>query len=198
MQLEEAIRARQSSREMTGSTVSDNDLKQVLWAAQGSVDEGARRTCPSAGAAYPLTLRVLTFCVEGLPPALFEYDVAHDRLVDTGSAREDPPTAADVAAAALGEQGWIERASAVIAIVGETDGIASRFEAQPPPGRWQRYLWMECGAAAQNAGLVAADRGLAMTIVAGFDDRAIAELFDAGGVTMPLALLVIGQPRSGP
>ncbi|MDZ7840917.1 MAG: nitroreductase family protein [Gammaproteobacteria bacterium] len=195
MRLDEALRARRSVRSMTGKPIAAGDLDQIIWAAQGRRGEDGSRTCPSAGAAYPLKLRVLVFAVEGRRAGLSEYDPVADRLVDMPPIEGMVSTAGEMAAAALGLQAWIADASAVITILGEPAKLARPFEDQPPAGRWLRYLWIECGAAAQNAALAAAERGLAMTAVAGFDDRHVAALNGAGDRDEPLAMLVLGQMR---
>lgn len=196
MQLEDALRSRRSNRHFDGGPIAGEDLEFVLWAAQGRMDSAGRRTCPSAGAIHPLSLRVIAFAVKGLEPGLLAYDAENHTLDVLGceDASRPAPTSDMIATAVLGEQAWIAEAAAVIVIFGQVDELARQFETQPPFERWRRYLWMECGAAAQNAALAAASCGLAMTVVAGFDDDRIAELAaPAHESALPLTLLVLGR-----
>ena len=78
MTLEQALARRRSVREFTAQGLSEQELSQLLWAAQGITHPDGRRTAPSAGALYPLELYVATasgFC---------HYDPSEHRL-DLGS-----------------------------------------------------------------------------------------------------------------
>ncbi|MCK4277548.1 MAG: nitroreductase family protein, partial [Phycisphaerae bacterium] len=61
MSLEEALAKRRSIRSFAGGELSARHISQLCWAAQG-ISEPVRRlrTCPSAGATYPLELYVVT------------------------------------------------------------------------------------------------------------------------------------------
>ncbi len=54
--LEEVILGRRSDRSFSGDDVTDSDVSQILWAAQGITSEDGLRTVPSAGALYPLEI----------------------------------------------------------------------------------------------------------------------------------------------
>ena len=56
MSLEEALARRRSVREFSNKPLSDQDVSQLLWAAQGITHPEGLRTAPSAGALYPLEL----------------------------------------------------------------------------------------------------------------------------------------------
>ncbi len=72
--LEETLRRRRSVREFTGRPLSDREISQLLWAAQGVTHRDGRRTAPSAGALYPLELFVATAA------GFFQYEPPHHRL----------------------------------------------------------------------------------------------------------------------
>ncbi|PWG61129.1 nitroreductase family protein [Spiribacter halobius] len=201
MKLEEALRARRSCREFAKAPVEGASLLRILNAGfGGSETQRARRHVPSAGESYPLLARVAAFQVRELPRGLYEYNPDADHLerialADLGGTGEPPET---FVGATIGQQTWIGGAAAVVGVFGTTDGLEARFGSQPPPGRWQRYLWMEAGAAAQNAALRAAEQGVGMTLVGGFDDRAVQRLFGLGGEPLvAIALLVLGRPVTG-
>jgi SagB-type dehydrogenase family enzyme len=190
--LYDALVARRSTRGFATAGLSGAALADVIWAAQGVTRDDGGRACPSAGAVYPLQPKLAAWRVEGLEPGLYAYEPAADTLLRQSA---PPPAPERLVAAAFEGQDWIGQAAAVVALFGDPGGLARKFAAQTPPERWQRYLWMECGAAAQNAGLAAAAAGLAMTLVSGFDDAAVARLFGGAGADLwPLALLVLGGP----
>jgi nitroreductase len=62
--LEQAIAARRSRRDFLAEPLTIEQIGQLLWAAQGQQEAGRYRTCPSAGATYPLEVFVVT--AEGL------------------------------------------------------------------------------------------------------------------------------------
>ncbi|PWG61502.1 nitroreductase family protein [Spiribacter halobius] len=201
MKLEEALRARRSCREFAHEPIEGESLRRILNAAFGRPKtQGARRHIPSAGESYPLLARVVASRVLELPRGLYEHNPDADRLerialADLGGT-EEPQKA--LVGATIGQQTWIGDAAAVVGVFGATDGLEARFGSQPPPGRWQRYLWMEAGAAAQNAALRAAEQGVGMTLVGGFDDRAVQRLFGLGDEPLvATALLVLGRPLPG-
>ena len=58
--LEEAIQSRRSVREFTSDPVSEQEVSQLLWAAQGVTGDQGYRAAPSAGAFYPLETYLIT------------------------------------------------------------------------------------------------------------------------------------------
>lgn len=191
MNIMEALERRRSQRRFGDAAIADTALRRLVWAAQGHVGL-ERRTTPSAGGSYPLTLRLMAERVSGLASGLYAAGTAR-RMTFSRIDVARAPSARDIADAALGGQAWIADAAAVIGIFGSAGALEAAFSAQRPPRRWQRYLWIECGAAAQNAGLAAASLGVAMTLVAGFDDTQITRLFAVEpGTLQPLCLLVVG------
>jgi len=60
MSLEQAITQRRSVRSFTDRELTQAQLSQLLWAAQGITDPRGLRAAPSAGALYPLELYVIS------------------------------------------------------------------------------------------------------------------------------------------
>ena len=58
--VEEALTRRRSVREFTREALTERELSQLLWAAQGMTHPDGLRTAPSAGALYPLEIYVAT------------------------------------------------------------------------------------------------------------------------------------------
>ena len=57
--LTDALSKRRSTRDYLNKPVSDAQISQLLWAAQGVTNEKGYRTSPSAGAKFPLELYVV-------------------------------------------------------------------------------------------------------------------------------------------
>ena len=52
MALTDALAHRRSTRTFTAKPMTQAEISQLLWAAQGITDDQGRRTAPSAGAQY--------------------------------------------------------------------------------------------------------------------------------------------------
>ena len=72
--LEEALSQRRSTREFASGPLSERQLSQLLWAAQGATSSDGYRTAPSAGALYPLEIYVV------LATGFYHYDPDRHRL----------------------------------------------------------------------------------------------------------------------
>ena len=177
MSLEEALAKRRSVRDFREEPLTDQQIAQLCWAAQGVTDKrSGKRTCPSAGALYPLELRVVTR--EGV----CRYIHARHGLVEQlkGDLR------GKLAAAAL-RQRWIKEAPAVFVIT----AVVSRTE-KKYGDRAARYVHMEAGHAGQNLLLQAVSLGLAAVPVGAFDDRAVAKVLTLPVGETPLYLIPVG------
>jgi len=64
--LEGALARRRSVRDLTDRPLEVRQVAQLLWAAQGITGDGGKRTAPSAGALYPLSLYLVVGKVKGL------------------------------------------------------------------------------------------------------------------------------------
>jgi len=182
--LAQTLVARHSLREFSPRALTIGQAAQLLWAGQGSVSVDGRRTAPSAGARYPLSLLLIAGDVEGLAPGVYRYDSVNHRVTTmlSGDIREP------LAGAALGQE-WISRAPAVI-VMAATEGRTTRKYGE----RGVRYVHMEAGHAAQNILLQATALGLGGTPVGAFDDRAVARLLRLKHDEQPLYLLAVGRP----
>ena len=75
MSLEEALARRRSVREFTREALTERELSQLLWAAQGITHAEGLRTAPSAGALYPLEIYLATAM------GFYHYEPCGHRLV---------------------------------------------------------------------------------------------------------------------
>ena len=75
MSLEEAITRRRSIRHFAPQPLSQSQLSQILWSAQGISDN--HRTVPSSGATYPLEIFAVcgSNCVEQVGAGVYHYNI---------------------------------------------------------------------------------------------------------------------------
>jgi SagB-type dehydrogenase family enzyme len=185
--LEEAIARRKSVRDFAPEPLSQSQLSQILWAAQGlSNARGRRRTVPSAGATYPLEIFVA--CgengIDGIGEGVYQYNVESHSLTlhYKGDVR------AELARAAL-DQGFIYEAPVDIIICAAYSRTLSGYGS-----RGERYVHMEVGHAGQNIYLQATALGLATVAVGAFYDEQVREVLRLGEQYKPLYIMPIGKP----
>ena len=180
------LQERRTIRSFAPRSLSQMQVAQLLWAAQGVSSPEGYRTAPSAGALYPLELHLVAGKVEGLPVGSYRYDPARHRLEATvqGDLRQR------LAETAL-NQHWIAEAPSNLVI----SAIETRTTAKYGR-RGIRYVHMEVGHASQNLLLQAVALGLAGAIVGAFDDEHFKRLLRLPGEEHPLAILPIGHPVS--
>ncbi len=177
--LEEALTRRRSVRDFDDAPLTDQELGQLLWAAQGITDERGHRTAPSAGALYPLEVYVVT--AEGVfhyqPDGHFllavsQYD-AREALYSAGLRQEA-----------------IRCAPATIVIAAVYERTAKKYGTERSP----RYVHLEAGHAAQNLLLEAVALGLGAVPIGAFDDRGVQDAVGLDRDEEPLYLIPVGHP----
>ncbi|HLB80873.1 MAG TPA: SagB/ThcOx family dehydrogenase [Dongiaceae bacterium] len=183
LSVEGALSRRRSVRDFAGGAVTLGEVGQLLWAAQGVTDSAGLRAAPSAGALYPLELRLVAGEVTGLSSGIYRYDAAAHALRQ--AAVGDRRT--ELAAAALGQR-WIAEAAAVLVIAAVHARTTGKYGE-----RGRRYVQIEVGHAAQNVCLQAVALGLGATVVGAFDDAEVMRVVGLDGAEEPLALLPIGR-----
>jgi SagB-type dehydrogenase family enzyme len=177
--LEEVLAARRSVRRFQPTPLTAEQIGQLCWAAQGISDRASgRRTCPSAGALYPLELYVATS--EGVRHYVPASHALEDRL------RGDVRTA-------LAEAAWRQPSVAQAPAVFVLTAVVSRTERKYGQ-RATRYVDMEAGHAGQNLLLQAVALGLGAVPVGAFEDAKVAELLKLPTDQTPLYLIPVGQP----
>jgi SagB-type dehydrogenase family enzyme len=180
MSFEEALARRRSIREFTHEALSERELSQLLWAAQGITRGEGLRTAPSAGALYPLELYV------ALVGGLYHYEPRPHQLTRLSER--------DVRAAlrrSAWDQEFITQAPAVFVIAALYERISRKYGAARTP----RYVDMEIGHAAQNLLLQAVALGLSGVPVGAFEDDALHNALGLPANQHPLYLVPVGHPR---
>lgn len=187
MSLEETIVRRRSIRDFTSRPVSQLQLSQILWVAQGISDvRGDYRTVPSAGATYPL--EVFVVCgdnsIEQLAGGIYHYDMVSHTLAlhHQGDVRQELAMAAS-------SQEFIYEAPLDIVICAVYERTLRRYG-----GRGERYVHMEVGHAGQNISLQAAALGLATVVVGAFHDESVRTILRLDRQYKPLYIMPIGEP----
>jgi SagB-type dehydrogenase family enzyme len=178
--LEEAMQNRRSIRSFTDETLSEVEISQLLWAAQGLSDPRGYRTAPSAGALYPLELYVV------MEDGVYHYDVKQHALELSlkGDLRRE------VYAAGLRQEALLE-APVTIVIAAVYERIAVKYGRDRGP----RYVHMEVGHAAQNVLLQAVTLGLGSVPIGAFEDARLQSILDLPPDHQPLYLIPVGHPR---
>ncbi len=187
LSLEEAIARRRSVRDFTPESISQSQLSQILWAAQGISDTGEKlRTVPSAGATYPLEFFVV--CggngINGIDGGVYHYNMGRHSLTLHYAGDVRPA----LAKAALGEES-IYQAPLDIVICALYERTAMRYGA-----RGERYVHIEVGHAGQNIYLQATALGLATVAIGAFYDETVQEVLRLDKPYKPLYIMPVGKP----
>ena len=179
MSVEEALAIRRSVREFTREPITDRELSQLLWAAQGITSPDGRRTVPSAGALYPLEVWVATAA------GFYHYDPHKHRLTQHLEGDLRP----DLCRSALMQESILQ-APAVFVIAAVYQRTAQKYGEQRTP----RYVHMEVGHSAENLLLEAVALGLGGVLIGAFYDRDIERVLSLPTDQKPLYLIPVGHP----
>lgn len=177
--LEECIARRRSIRNFKNADLTEQQIANLLWAAQGITDSTrGLRAAPSAGATYPLEVFVAK------NDGLFRY------LPKTHQLRREKSTdlRKEIGRAAL-DQEFIADAGVVIVIAAVPERTARRYGE-----RAEQYIACEVGHCAQNIHLAAVALGLGSVPVGAFDEK---KLHAALGLTgeEPMYVVPVGVPE---
>jgi len=187
--LESVIQDRRTRREFGGGALTLPNAGQLMWSAQGETGADGQRAAPSAGGHWPLEICLVARRIDGLAAGAYTYLPA-DHSLRSGRVGDHGPALAE---AAIGEQPWLAQPAAIIVLGADVASMNDAFADQPPLGqRGFRYASMEVGHAAQNIYLQAEAQGLAVVLVAGFDDTMVTDLGLLAPHSPPLALLAVG------
>lgn len=169
--LETTLADRRSRREFGPGPVSLEAVGQLLWAAQGQTHPDGLRTAPSAGATFPVVLRVVVQAggVPELDAGIYRYRPAPHSLLLESTAEIHT----DLQRAAYGQE-WVGESPVILAIT----GIVERTAREYGDRAGDLYVPVEAGHVGQNIYLQAEALDLATVSVGGFEDRAVATALD--------------------
>lgn len=175
LSVEEAISKRRSRRRFLAKDLSESQIAQLVWAAQGRNEQGLRNA-PSAGATYPLELYLVNR--EGV----YHYVSSLHQLgvVKSGNVM------AQLRRACL-DQTCVEDAPASFVIAASYQRTALTYGS-----RAERYVHMEAGHAAQNMHLQAVSMRLGSVPIGAFRDRDVKEILGLPEDEEPLYVIPVG------
>lgn len=180
MSLEECLRRRRSAREFSKRPLTEQQIGQLLWAAQGISSPEGLRTAPSAGALYGLEIYVVT------GTGAYRYAPKTHEL--ERQSEEDLRPA--LCRAAL-DQESVLAAGAVFVIAAVYDRLAGKYG----DDRSVRYAHFEAGHAAQNLLLQATALGLGSVPMGAFRDEQVRKVLSLPAEESPLYLIPVGEAR---
>lgn len=190
LSLEAALVAKKSVRNFAAAPLTEAQISQILWAANGNLPVDAvtgatYKVVPSAGGLYPLEVFLVTGkdTVGGIPEGVYSYDPQANslKLVAPGDNRTL------LAHAALSQM-WMARAPAVVIIGAVFARTASRYGNRGP-----QYVFMESGNSCQNIYLQAESLGLHAGSVGAFNDAQVSAVLKLPASVTPLMIMAIGK-----
>jgi len=180
LSVEAALATRRSVRAYTRDELTQDQIGQLLWAAQGiSGGTPSKRTAPSAGGLHPLLFYVC--CADGI----WLYSPERHTLKHHWD--EDIRGGLSIAA---WKQSFLDTAPCVFIAVAIYRRMTERYGER---GR-MRYVPMDLGHATQNLLLQAVALGLGSVVVGAFDDAQISEVAHLSANEEPLYLIPVGYP----
>ncbi|HXY88238.1 MAG TPA: SagB/ThcOx family dehydrogenase [Candidatus Acidoferrales bacterium] len=179
MSVEEALNTRRSVREYSSTDLSDNDLSQIMWAAQGITGLHGFRTAPSAGARYPIDVYVVN------ATGVYHYLPLNHSVekIREGDVKDDLMRAAF-------NQNAVGHAPLDLVITGVYERTAVKYG-----DRAERYVCLEAGHVAQNVLLQCTALHLGAVPVGGFDDAKVQDVLGIGRDNRPLYIIPIGHTK---
>jgi len=190
--IEEVLNARRSVRQYADSSLSINEISQLLWAAYGVTKSyesptslrGGLKTSPSAGALYPLELYLVAWNIDQLENGIYKYfSEDHSlKLVMSGDKRDELSTAA-------WDQSWLRDAAGAIVY----SAVFSRTTDKYGERGKDRYVCMDVGHSAQNVYLQGVALRIGTCAIGAFNDNKLKELINMPEDETPLYIMPIGK-----
>lgn len=182
---------RRSRRSYRREPLTLEEVSLLLWAGYGVTGPEGLKTCPSAGATYPLELYLVVGrrgVVAGddyLREGVYHYlpDEHALELVVEGDVR------GRLQAASLNQE-WVGEAPVSIVIAAVFERTTMHYGE-----RGYRYVYMEAGHCSQNIYLEATALGLGTVAVGAFYDDDVAAILNLPPRTHPLYIMPVGRPR---
>jgi len=181
--LEKCLFQRRCRRQFSDTPLSLLELSQLVWAAQGTTSPDGFRTCPSAGALYPLETLVIVGNVQRLKNGVYRYQSkSHELiLIQEGDVRSALTNASL-------QQSSIQKGPANIVFTAIFDRTTWKYGQ-----RGIQYIHMEAGHAAQNVCLQATALGLGAVMIGAFHDNNVKEVLNLGIDEEALYILPVGR-----
>lgn len=187
--LERSLKKRRSTRIFSGESVDLQSVVNMLWCAYGEFEstEGGvfHRTCPSAGALYPLLVHVVLFEKTGdMLPAV--YKVCYDRSGGIGFKYQSEDT--NRVARAFLNPGILNGTHGLIVLSGSLTLPGEKYG-----NRSLLYVPLEAGHATQNILLGSVEQNVATLEIGGFVDQLLVGAIDLPKGYRPLTTVAFGR-----
>lgn len=179
MALETALARRHTIRHFQPHALTEDEIGQLLWAAQGVSHGEGKRTAPSASNRKALETYVIT------EQGLARYVPDDHALLPLGDADIRPALEQ-----ATGGQPFVATAPLIVAFSIVPGRIASKHGQE----RGVRYADFEAGHAGQNLLLQAVALDLGAVPIGSFDDAALCRLLELPAGEKPRYLFAVGRP----
>lgn len=186
------LKRRKSSREFSGEPISVGELAAMLGAAYGRIEGGSgrySRTTPSPGWAYRLEIYAVSLNVHGLSRGIYQYEPTLHALNRLG----ETPSPEDLQKAYVGIDVLAPRVSLFLATVLRLEELERKYGA-----RAYRLGLLEAGHVSQNLYLAAAELGLGVVALGGYDDETWSELLALGSQRMTVLTHAVGRAAELP
>jgi SagB-type dehydrogenase family enzyme len=181
--LEAAMHKRRSVREYGDRPLTQAEVSQLLWAAQGiSGPKPYKRTAPSAGGRCPLELYVLIGDVAGIEVGLYRYNAGEHGLVHVN----DQDLRLELGRAAVG-QTWLAEAPVVFLFAAVYERTTVKYGE-----RGFRYVHMDAAYASENLHLQAVALNLGTVVMGAFDDDQVHQVVGLAEDERPLLIMPVG------
>ena len=181
--IEQCLRTRRSTRDYSPQPLTRAELGQLLWAAQGITGLGGLRTCPSAGAIYPLRTYVIAGNITGLPPAVYKYD-GDEHVLKLWRRGDFRPNLIE---AACGQE-LVTGAAALIVFAAVYRRMLREFG-----DRGVRLAHIEAGHAGGNVCLQATSLGLGVIGLGAIDSEALKKTLELRAEEEPVYMMAVGR-----
>lgn len=185
MSVEGALATRRSRRAFEATSLTQAQLGQMLWSAQGVTDDDGHRTAPSARNLYPFTIYAAVNEVEDLEAGLYAYipDTHAIGLIAANDMRM------------LLEQGGVQAtalpAPVVLLMSASFGTMVEKF-----PDNYHNVTYLEGGHIGQNLYLMAESMSLGMVTQAGFDPDLLGKTIGLDPLETILYVIPVGIPAS--
>jgi len=178
--LEETIAKRRSKRNYSSKALTDEQISQLLWSAQGITDERRGwRAAPSAGALYPLEVYLVK------EDGLYHY-IPKGHKLELMKPEDLRP---GLAKASWG-QNFINQAPISIVICAVYSKVTSKYGL-----RGNRYVEIGVGLAAENIHLQAVALGLGSVPVGAYSDDEVSRVLELPKNEEPLYIIPVGYAK---
>ena len=189
MSVDQAIRSRRSVRTYSTTSLTLQDVSQLLWASQGITDTDRNyRTAPSAGHVFPMEMYMVTGnnSVQGLGAGIYHYNPFNHTLekIAEGDMRYNLSQAAH-------QQKWVETAPISLIITGNYQKMKEKY---PDERISTRFVDIEAGHIGENIYLEAVAHGMGTVAIGSFYDDQMINLLKLPSTETPIYIYPVGYP----